>query len=87
MCYPRPADVHWPPGHEYHNERSGDSTADGLEEIQLLPRQCEFGAIMTLTARRREKGRGGREGEGREGREGGREGGEEERGEEGSKLT
>ena len=66
MCYPRPADVHWPPGHEYHNERSGDSTADGLEEIQLLPRQCEFGAVMTLTARRREKGRGG-EG-GREGR-------------------
>ena len=51
VCYLGPADVHWSPRHEHHNKRSGNGTADGLEEIQLLPRQCEFGAVMTLTAR------------------------------------
>ena len=56
VSYLGPADVHWPPGHEHHDERSGDGATDGLDEIQLLPRQCELGAVMTLTA----SGEGGR---------------------------
>ena len=51
VCYLGPADVHWPPSHEHHDERSGDGATDGLDEIQLLSRQCELGAVMTLTAR------------------------------------
>jgi len=49
MYYFGPADVHWSPRHKHQNEWSGDGTANGLEQIQLLSGQSEDSAVMTLT--------------------------------------